>query len=225
RKAIINASPLSAERTTEGLNNLSKASAVAQNPSGAYVEVPDNGMGHREALKEVTRKLFREFGIFSAETLSYFLQQRKMHSVRDALANLEEEGFLFKGFFEEGSPTVYWMLAADVGKPVPEASGFTILNTQDNLHVYLRHMGRTETSLSVVFKGTETVGRFRGRITSEEAKVEEFEGTDEALAAVKDIAVSMGVRIDRGEKDEDEDKYWDASEFYLKMNPGAKNQR
>ncbi len=224
RKAIINASPLSMERTAEGLNNLSRASAIAQNPSGGYVEVPDNGMGHREALREATRKLFLEFGIFSAELLSYFVQQRKMHSVRDALADLEDEGFLCKGFFEKDSPTVYWMLSADAGGPVPAASGFTILNTQDNLHVYLRHTGRTETSLSVVFKGTEPVGTFKGRITSEEAKVEDFKGTDEAFAALKDMTTSMGVRIDTGEKEDDDDKYWDASEFYLKMNPGAKKQ-
>lgn len=225
RKSIINASPLSAERTVDGLNSLSKATAVAQDPSGAYVEVPETATDHEEALKEVTRRIFREFGIFSAETLSYFLQQRKMHLVRDALADLEDEGFLSKGFFEKDSPTVYWMLASDSEEEMPKASKFTILNTQDNLHVYLRHMGRTETSLSAVFKGTEPVGRFKGRITYDDAKIEEFEGTDEALSFLKSTAASMGVKVDSGEKDEDDDRHWDPSEFYLRMNPGAKKQK
>ncbi|MPN11419.1 hypothetical protein SDC9_158720 [bioreactor metagenome] len=54
--------------------------------------------------------------------------------------------------------------------------------------------------------------------------MEDFKGTDEAFAALKDMTTSMGVRIDTGEKEDDDDKYWDASEFYLKMNPGAKKQ-
>lgn len=218
RKDIVTHSPLSEERTVEVLNGLFHDSVLCMDHKSRYSIVKKNDMDQHQALKTVVRMHFREFGMFSAEQMSFFFNMR-MGSVRKMLSELEEEGFLVKGFFRQDDPGVYWMLADDIEMKVKPVKGMMLLNTQDNLHLYLRDMIKREYGTeNVIFDGTEMIGAFKGKLTASGAKVEEFKGSDAAYRFLRETATSLGVRI--VEKDpEDED--WDVSEFYLKTNPGA----
>lgn len=220
RRAIIDKSPLSGERTTELINELFHDTILCMDANSAYNLVAKRRIDRIDAVRLVVRMHFSDFGVFTAEMLSFFLSLR-MGVVRQILAEMERDGTLVKGFFEEGSQTVYWMLAEDVHRKIVPVGEMLLLNTQDNLHVYLRDrikhdVGATE---NVIFKGTEIIGSFKGKLTISGAKIDEFKGGDEAKRFLREMSISLGVKIDKEERAEDRD--WDVSEFYLKTNPGA----
>ncbi|MEE3401340.1 MAG: hypothetical protein VZQ28_05210, partial [Methanomethylophilus sp.] len=99
--------------------------------------------------------------------------------------------------------------------------GTFILNTQDNLSFYLREDIRKAcgSSVSTVWKGTEIIGHFKGKITPDGAKVDDFEGTDEAKALIEKTLRSYGVSVEKKD-DSGYDTDWDSSEFYNRVNPG-----
>ena len=221
KKEIVADSVYSPERTSEILSELSKNSVLYQDGDGRYCIVPDEGIDRHEAQKEIVRGHFRDFGMFSAETLSQFVGGR-MAVTRGMLRELEDEGFLRKGFFVRDDPTLYWMLSEDVGTRPPRFLDNFVLNSQDNLHIYLRGLIKAETgagSSSVVFSGTRIVGSFKGKVCASGAKVEEFQGSDRAARILKEAAQSVGVSLETQRQRDDED--WDVSEFYLKVNTGA----
>ena len=221
RKEIVSGSPISEPRTVEALNYLSKLSAVYQDSDSYYSPVPMPNITREDAFKEIARHHFYDFGIFSAENLSRFMSAR-MSDVRSTLAALEAEGLLKKGFFVRDDPTLMWMLAPDIGKKQKVHRGTFVLNTQDNLHVYLRQhiKGEIGQSRAVIFEGTKISGSFDGKLTHAGSKVENFEGSDRAYRFLSDSARSLGVSIESGRSVEQDDD-WDAVEFYLKSNPGA----
>jgi len=220
RKEIILSSPFSEDRTLELVSELSKASAICQDQDSFYYLVPPSRMGKEKAIKAIIKRHFKDFGTFSAEELAQFLGVR-MATVRKTLSELEKEGHLVKGFLVKDDPTLRWMLKEDM-EINPEAfKEMLLLNTQDNLHSYLRNMIKRECGATecVVFDGTKIIGCFEGKISSSGAKVENFKGSDKAYRHMKEVAKSLGVKIEEKKPQEEED--WDISEFYLKTNPGA----
>ena len=220
RKEIIAYSPFSEERTLELVSELSKASILCQDQDSFYYIVPPSYVSREEALKAIARRHFKDLGTFSAEELALFLMVR-MSVVRKTLSSLEKEGFLVKGFLIRDDPTLRWMLKEDAEtRPEPFREMF-LLNTQDNLHLYLRNMIKRECGATecVVFDGTKIIGSFSGKISSSGAKVENFKGSDKAFRFLKETARSLGVKMEEKSSSEEED--WEVSEFYLKTNPGA----
>ena len=220
KKKIIEDSPISESATADALSSLIHRSEIYLDRSSAYHIVPDCGLEKDEATAAVIRNHFEDFGIFSAERLALFTGFR-MGIIRRVLADLEDEGLLVKGYLREDSSTLYWMLAADYGKKVDKVRDLMVLNTQDNLHVYLRdrikdQCGATE---AAVFRGSDVVASFRGKITASGAKVEEFKGPMDILRFVKMTASKYGVSL-RKDSDRESDE-WDSMEFYLKSNPGV----
>jgi ATP-dependent Lhr-like helicase len=220
KKKMLEKSILSEDRTSEALNRLFRETAVFRDASSQYGLVQLRKMDRADAVREVIRMHFRDFGIFSAEGLGQFTGFR-MPAVRRALLELEDEGFLVKGFFLRGDATPRWMLKEDADITVDTPEEMILLNTQDNLHLYLRDMIKRECGASenVIFQGTRIVASFKGKLTSTGAKIEGFRGSPEAYRFLMETARSLGVKIGR-EKEEEEEE-WDPAEFYLKTNPGA----
>ncbi len=220
KKDVVSQSMYSAERTSEAIAELSKGSVLYQDESNLYNVVPMLDMDRMDAAKEIAKMHFRSFGVFSAEGLSSFLSVR-MAQVRKTLKALEDEGFLKKGFFLRDDPVLRWMLAEDVGNRPGRFTEQFLLNTQDNLHIYLRAFlkDEVESSKAVVFSGTRVVGSFKGKVCYTGAKVEDFQGSDRALRILREAAQSAGVSLETERQREDDD--WDVSEFYVKVNPGA----
>lgn len=221
KKEILADSPYSDDVTSDALSELVRASVVGQRTDSRYVEVPDSGMDRHEALKEVARMHFRGFGSFPADLLSSFLECR-MPETRRILAELEDEGFVQKGFFAEGDPTLRWMISDDVGRNLIGFAESFVLNTQDNLSLYLRDMVKREagSAKAVIMQGTNVIGSFKGKVCPSGAKVEEFEGSDRASRVLKEAAQACGVRLESQREMEDDD--WDVSEFYTKLNLGSR---
>jgi ATP-dependent Lhr-like helicase len=221
RKDMLTHSPLPPDRTLDALGRLTHSSAVYTDGTRAYSLVPDSGMSRHEALKEIMKMHFKCFGIFSAEQLYRFLMSFRMGELRAVLAELEDDDVLVKGFFRKDDPTVMWMLKDDINKTTEPADEIFLLNTQDNLHVYMRDLVKQEcgSSENVVIKGTKIIGSFKGKLTATGAKIDDLKGTDEALKFIKELSVSLGVTTDKRKKDEDQD--WDVCEFYHKTHPGS----
>jgi ATP-dependent Lhr-like helicase len=227
RKTLVSISPLSEEKTIAALNDLAHDSVIYQETGSRYIDsdyhiAPELKMDRKDAMKIVIGRLFREFGILTTEIISH-MEYMRMSMIRQILAELEAEGAIKKGFFLEDDSTVMWMLAEDVGRPIaPLKDEMMLLNTQDNLHVYLRVFMRSEMGASenLIFRGTQIVGSFKGKMTVAGAKVEDFQGTPEAMRFLKETAMSLGVKVGSSRREE-EDRDWDVSEFYAKMNPGA----
>lgn len=221
KRTILDSSPYSDEVTSDALGELVKATAVAQDTDSLYVEVPDSGMPRGEALRQVAMHHFRDFGSFSADMMSAFLECR-MSETREVLADLEADGLIVKGFFAEGDPTLRWMPAEDVGRdPLGFAETF-VLNSQDNLSLYLRPRIKafSGSARTVVMQGTEIIGSFKGKVCMSGAKIEDFEGTDRARRVLREAAQAAGVRLETKRQTEDEE--WDVSEFYTKLNLGSR---
>jgi ATP-dependent Lhr-like helicase len=221
RKEIISSSPFSEARTAELISAASHASAVCQDQDSYYYHVPPSRMGREAAMKAVIKRHFKDFGTFSAEELARFIGGVRMMTIRKILSDLEKEKYLVKGFLVNDDSTLRWILKEDA-EIVPEPFKETfLLNTQDNLHIYLREMIKRECGAteSVIFEGTKIIGSFEGKVASSGAKVENFKGSDKAYKCIKDTARSVGAKIEEKKQQEDDD--WDVSEFYLKTNPGA----
>ncbi len=220
KKTIIADSPLSLERTNDLLNDMNKMSVLYQDSDSNYNIVPTKGLSQFEALVEVAKMHFRDFGTFTADDMSAFLASR-MSVTRKVLRTLEDEGFVKKGFFVKDDSTLRWMLAEDVGKPVRRAGDSFILNTQDNLSIYMRDIIKAEvgSTKSVIIANNKIIGSFMGKICGSGAKVEDFQGTERASRMMKEAAQSVGMRLDTQRQREDDD--WDVSEFYTKVNTGA----
>ncbi|MEA4978182.1 MAG: ATP-dependent helicase [Methanomassiliicoccaceae archaeon] len=221
RKEIVSGSPLSQSRTVDALSALSKLSVIHQDSDSYYSIIPMPKISREEAIKEIARRHFSDFGIFSAENLSRFMSAR-MSEVRSTLAALEREGLLKKGFFIKDDPTLIWILSSDVGKKQNIHKEIFALNTQDNLHFYIRQHIKAEIgqSRAVIFEGTKISGSFDGKLSYAGSKVENFKGSDRAKKFLGDTARSLGISMEDGKSVEQEDD-WDAVEFYLKSNPGA----
>jgi ATP-dependent Lhr-like helicase len=220
RKELIANSPFSEERTLELQSELSKASILYQDSDSFYYLVPAANISKENAIKAIVKRHFSDFGMFSAEELSQFISAR-MSVVRRTLSILEKEGYLIKGFFLKDDPTLRWMLKEDADTIPEPFDEMLLLNTQDNLHIYLRDMIKKECGSTecVVFDGIKIIGSFSGKISSSGAKVEDFKGSDKAYRHMKETAKALGVKIEEVKPPEEED--WDVSEFYLKTNPGA----
>jgi ATP-dependent Lhr-like helicase len=221
RKEIVADSPFSEERTLEIVAELFKSAMLCQDQDSFYYAVPPGSMGKEQAIRTIAKRHFADLGTFSAEELAQFLGLR-MSIVRKTLSDLEKEGYLVKGFLIKDDPTLRWMLKEDAGTKPETFDEIFLLNTQDNLHVYLRDMIKRECEVAhkcVVFEGTKIVGSFNGKVSSSGAKVEGFEGSDKAYKLIKETAKNLGVKIEETKQSEEED--WDVSEFYLKTNPGA----
>ena len=219
KKELVMRSPYSYKATTEVISELTRRSIIYIDGNSAYCLTPECGLSQEEALMEVAKWHFRDFGIFSAEHLSQFLDVR-MGPTRKILARLEEEGFISKGFLVEGDPGLYWMLSGDVDSRIRPFTGMFLLNTQDNLSLYLRDYIKKECGGTVcaIFSGTKIIGHFKGKLTPTGAKVDEFEGSDLARKYLDDTARIYGVSLKKGTDQADDD--WDACEFYSKTNPG-----
>ena len=219
KKNLMFQSPYSYKVTTETISEMTHMSLIYQDGDSAYCLTEASDLTQEEALKQIAKWHFKDFGLFSAERLAQFLNCR-MAVTRKILSELEDEGYISKGFLLEGDPSLYWMLTEDVGSKVRPFTGMFLLNTQDNLSLYLRDYIKKEcgSSVSAIFSGTKIIGHFKGKVTPTAAKMDEFEGSDLARKYLEDTARIFGVSLSKGCDQADDD--WEASEFYSKTNPG-----
>ncbi|MFQ6128194.1 MAG: ATP-dependent helicase [Thermoplasmata archaeon] len=221
RNRLFVRSPLGYGNTLDAVRNLSKGLYITRAPQrGSYiVTVRSSRLSVRKARKKVIARIFENFGIFSAEGLATFTKfEFRMEETRRLLRELEDEGVLVKGFFREGSDTIYWLLRKDL-----DLMGNISINRRfvltpfDLLFHYLRERIRAEFGMGcgfVVFDGPRMVGAFRARKKGDELTILEFIGDQEARAIVREFATSnrLWIREDLREYDD-----WEIVEWYERI--------
>jgi len=219
---LYNLSLVGRKSTRDILLALHKGGYIFRDHRGKLHPVPEIDMDVHEARKEVIRGLFRNFGIFTAEDLQRFtLNAFSMREIRSILAELEDEGFLVKGFFLEGKPSMYWMLREELDlNDTPFTDSF-VLTPEDNLYHYLRPWikRRYEGMPSLIFRGVEVIGIFNYRRRGSDIFITRFEGEREARTVLNNYVKKAGLTL-RGEETEIIPD-WEIQEFYEKVHPGV----
>jgi ATP-dependent helicase Lhr and Lhr-like helicase len=146
--------------------------------------------------------------------------EMRMRELRAILADLEDEGFLVKGFLVQGDETVHWMLAEDAGREFKEPSTEFVLSPMDNLSYLLAPQIKEKfgTWCYVIFKGAEMTGAFRAKKKGNDLYVTEVIGGQDAKRAMKAHVRMLGLTIREGSPDEREE--WEVQEFYERTHPG-----
>ncbi len=189
------------EDFTSNLKKLYEGLYIVKDARGRYTLVPEPEIEPPEARKWVMRRIFGNFGMFSAERLASYTKHRMgMLELRRILRELEDEGFLVKGLLVEGSEVVHWMLAEDVGSVrEQEIERRFVLSPKDQLFQYLyddikRKFGMT--NCYVVFHGAEMKAAFKAREQVSRLTIEEFEGEwAEVERTIEMWAYRMGLDV------------------------------
>jgi len=172
---------MSPDDFTRHLKKLYEGLYVVKDARGRYTCVPDPEIEPPEARKWVVKRIFGNFGIFSAERLaSYTKHKIGMLEIRRILRELEDEGILVKGLLLEDSEVVHWMIADDIQRVGNvESERRFVLSPKDQLFQYLhddikRSFGIT--NCYVVFHGDRMVAAFKAKERVSRLVIEEFVG-------------------------------------------------
>ncbi|QLH75684.1 MAG: ATP-dependent helicase [Methanomassiliicoccales archaeon] len=224
RRTLYDLSPLGQRTTYEALKKLFDSTAVYQDRSGKIRVVPDIDMSVDEARKRVVKLMFRNYGTFTAEELARFMRiGMGMRQIREVLAELEDEGFLSKGFLLSGDDSLHWMLAEDVDMLARASFEHRfVLAPDDSLMLYLMPRIKARFGLTmpfhVIFDGTEMVAIVRTNSRGKEIAITEFIGPREARRIMNEHIRRMGLTL-RESLDERE-RDWEIQEFYERTHFG-----
>jgi len=221
RRRLYDLSPVGERRTYDAIRRLHLGSCICLDGANRYKAVPASKLSAPQARKEVVRLLFRNFGLMSAENLSRFMKfEMRMREIRTILAELEDEGFLVKGFLIEGDETVHWMLRKDADRPIKPAVEEFVLTPMDNLSYFLYPQIRERfgTWSYVVFRGPEMIGSFRARKKGKDLYLMEPIGDREMKKLITQHVRLLGMTIREGQPSDAPD--WDTLEFYERTHPG-----
>jgi ATP-dependent Lhr-like helicase len=223
RNQLFDRSVMGHRATYDALKELNDATITYLDQNKRVRLVPENKLTPAEAKKELVRHCFRNFGVFTAENLSRYIRyELPMKELRNALADLEEEGFLVKGFLVDGDESVHWALRDEVDRisKVRTTERF-VLSPEDGLHTYLAERIRQDLGgsyFSLVMDGPRMIGSFRGRIKANDIVLQDFKGDRDARAVLTAHLRSLGLTIRVDDLGTVPD--WEVQEFYEKTHPG-----
>ncbi|UCH89717.1 MAG: winged helix DNA-binding domain-containing protein, partial [Thermoplasmata archaeon] len=193
----------------KALKRLYEGLYVIKTPLNYYKKISSMPeLSFTEARKMVVKRVFENFGIFTAEGLAAFLKRGfTAEELRVMLRELEDEGVLAKGYLVEGESELYWILkgAAKKIRKLPRLKERFILSPQDQLCHYLIESIREKFKIGscfVVFNGSEMTGAFKATRRSNRFIVDDFIGDDEDWGAVRQFAHQH--RLELAEKEQDE---------------------
>ncbi len=224
RNRLLTISPLGPAETMEAAKSLYLSSELYLDAANAYVGARRTRMSQRTARDRVVRRLFKAYGVMTAETLASMLSgDMIMRDVRASLRRLEAEGYLVKGHLQRGSNVIHWATreAFDrLGKTRPRAG--VVLPPLDSLTTFLRAAYRDilpETGRHAVFSGSRLIGSFDGRSRKGALVVSDIVGEDGCRDIIAAYARRLGIALT--EDDEGVVSEWEIMEFYRKSHPGA----
>ncbi len=205
KRTIYHQTPYSRMNTKKALDELYETMMVTKDADGRYITTPKADMSSEEAKKLVVKWAFENFGVFTAEKLSSYLgMDYSMRTIRSILSELVEEGFLSKGFLEEGNESVYWILTEGL-EVLPDVSfeGKGVVTTKDRLNLYFREEIKEKFDLgasNVVFDGSRFVAAFDASFRSNTVDIREYEGDKKYRKAIKDWAYDHNMSIKNRDK-------------------------
>ncbi len=199
-------SPFDKKHTKDILDELYNGLIISRDVEGKYILVPSTDKEPNEAKAEVVRWIFHNFGLFTAETLSFYLgSDFSMKDIRSILGDLVEEGYLVKGFIKEGDDDVYWILAdgiEEVGTDIFRKE--VVVSPKDRLSLYLRNEILENFDLGtcyVVFSGTKMVAGFTATRRGKTLRIGDYEGDKRYRRTVKEWAYKQNLGLkEKGSK-------------------------
>ncbi|MDO9537806.1 MAG: crosslink repair DNA glycosylase YcaQ family protein, partial [Thermoplasmata archaeon] len=230
---ITDLSPLGYRSTQDTRHRLTAGLILLRDSENRYYLTPDSEYTEKFARKEVIRRIFLQFGIFSAEMLGYYAKgEFRMFELRTILQELEDEGFLVKGYFlgDRSGPrgysdSLHWMLKEDVKKIQKRAKKCEIVITpRDNLMHYLIPMVQGKfgmgSSWMIISEG-RLIAAAMIKASKTEHVLMKFRGLESAMPILKDFSSSLGKRF-RVAKEKIVDNYDDVEDWYEKYTrPGG----
>jgi Lhr-like helicase len=171
---------LSKQRFKKDLLALKKMNLVLENGYGNLVLNEDRKeLGNTEAWTKLVKIAFRDFLLFDIPNLSSMLGDLlTLPRLMSILKDLEEEGILTKGFVVEGDDRLYWIMVDDIQTVGDHRTNRRfILTPKDPLAQYLAPRIKerfSRTSVFTVFKGPDTIGAFKGRLTKSNLVISEI---------------------------------------------------
>jgi ATP-dependent Lhr-like helicase len=209
-REVLEKSPLGYRNTLAVKAKLSSGLIILRDSSNRFYMTGDTPYSRSEARKVVIRKMFDQFGIFSAEFLGLYTKgEFRMPEIRRFLKVLEDEGVLAKGYLLEGSDKLHWMVKEDVDQIQAEPVNSEVLVTSnDRLAMYLlpwvREKFGTGTSWILLSNG-EIISAAKVRKKKQELFVGEVIGDERVKDAIKDYSIKVGKRLRQAEVPESED--------------------
>jgi ATP-dependent Lhr-like helicase len=219
RKKLFELSPVGYGNTTERLKKLYNRGQLAKDGGNSFLSIENTGISREEARRRIIRNLFENFGIFSAENLAMYTKfEFKMGELRAILKELEDEGYLEKGYFVKGDNTLYWMVKDEIPRIGTVQFNHKLVLTQfDNLWLYLQSEIRDSWGMGscfVVFEGTKMIAAFKGKIRNGGLTFTDFKGARTALRTIKEFAASNNLTMkEEFEKIDD----WEVMTLYEKV--------
>ena len=223
KDALLSLSPVGPEKTIEAIKRLYHHSHLFVDSSHCYVVAKKRRVTRERAWLSILERMFDVYGIASAETLALLLgRDLRMRDIRRMLRTLEDSGILVKGHLLKGTSTIYWATKkahSQLGKS--EVEGEVVLSPEDNLCQFLRAAFRDlmpPGGRFAVFKNTELVGSFYGKMRDGELEVVDLDGGPEVKDIVDRYSRMIGMRMRDGAGTGPSD--WEVMEFYEKSHPG-----
>jgi ATP-dependent Lhr-like helicase len=209
---VVDKSPLGYHSTLDAKNRLTAALLIIWNAKRQFELAPDSPYSREYARKEIIRKTFEQFGVFSAEQLAYYLRNEyRMGELRRLLQELEEEGFLAKGYILEGSGRLHWFVKGDEEQMRKVPAKFdAVLPSMDRLAFYLVPQVAQKLKMGsswIMIRNGEIIGAASARGKRTDIRVLRFEGSQDAWELLKDYCASNGIRMKKefAAREEEED--------------------
>lgn len=199
-REVLDKSPLGYRSTLETKSKLTASLIVIWNAKRQFELSQESPYRQTFARKEIIRKTFQQFGVFSAEHLSYYLRNEyKMGELRRILQELEKEGFLAKGFVLEGSDKLHWIVKDDLSQIRKKPAKFdVVLPSMDRLAFYLVPWTVQKLKIGsswVVISDGEIIGAASARGRRGDIRVLKYEGSAKAWELFKDFCAENGIRV------------------------------
>ena len=184
REELYRRSGMDPDSFKQSLARLYQSLHLVRTTRGNYRTLPVNRIYEAEKARFiVVKRLIESFGIVSAEGLGMLLKgEIPMAELRKILYKLEKDNVLVKGFFKEGSETLYWLLKDDIDLVKGHLfQGSFVLNQADRLAHYLNEDVKQKFGLgacNVIFNSTRMTGAFKMSKRGKDVVITEFVGTN-----------------------------------------------
>ena len=184
REELYRRSGMDPDSFKNSLARLYQSLHLVRTTRGNYRTLPINRLYEPEKARfMVVKRLIESFGIVSAEGLGMLLKgEIPMAELRKILSQLEDDELLIKGFFKEGSETLYWLLKDDIQLVKGHLfQGSFVLNQADRLAHYLNEDVKQKFGLGachVIFNSTRMTGAFKMSKRGKDVIITEFVGTN-----------------------------------------------
>jgi hypothetical protein len=190
---------LSREQFNDARKKLYEGLHIIRDPMNKYKRVGNyRNLTKQYARKYVLKRVFNNFGIFSAEVLSAFMKREySMIELRQILHELEAENFLRKGYFIDGEDTLFWIkteLLKTLEEPIFRETyyddlEYIIISPQDQLANYLSSNVKKLFGLSssfIIIRNYELIGAFKTTQKQNQVEITNFNAPEDAWGAVED---------------------------------------